>query len=60
MAFVVIYWTLMLSPLYPQALTRDMLTAPSAHSVNCPSLSKPRVQPGQLIILMTTWGFLLP
>lgn len=26
MAFVVIYWLLMLSGLYPQALTRDELT----------------------------------
>lgn len=33
MAFVVIYWMLMLSRLYPQALTRDMLTLHPQHSL---------------------------
>lgn len=38
MAFVVIHWTPMLSPLYSQALTRAVLTAASALSGDVPSL----------------------
>lgn len=64
MAFVVISWMLMLSRLYPQALTRDTLTLHRWCSlVNFPSLvmqAEMTLQPGLLIILMTTGGFVLP
>lgn len=43
MAFVVIYWTLMLSPLYPQALTRDTLTL---HHQCARKLPQPPMLPG--------------